>query len=162
MTLRTGSSFVSQTASKRVSGLNPLTGSPAHPFTKNGFTLLEVILSAAIITAGFVFILQAIGRQINAVSIADDKIQTALFLKEKISQTEAELLKKGKIIPGLRKGDVIKNGKTYKWTLSINEDEQFKNLHEIKAVCSWQKFGRQKSSALASRLYIPKKDKNAQ
>jgi type II secretion system protein I len=127
-----------------------------------GFTLVEVILSVAIVTTGLIFILQAIGKEINVVSIADDKIQTALFLRQKINEVEKDLAAKEKITSISQTGEVVKNGKLYQWTLSICENKQFKNLYEIKAVCSWQKFGREKTSVLQTRFYKTEKEGDEQ
>ena len=123
-----------------------------------GFTLVEVLLSVAIVTAGLIFILQAMGKEINVVSIADDKIETALFLRHKISEAEKDLAAKAKITPVSQTGEMLKNGKSYQWALSIDENGQLKNLYNIRAVCLWQKFGMEKINAIETRFYKMEKE----
>ena len=113
-----------------------------------GFTLVEVVLSVAIVAVGLVFILQAIGKEINVVSIADDKIETALFLRQKTNEVEKELIAIKEIAPISQTGETVNNGKSYQWALSVSQDKQFENLYEIKTVCSWQKFGRERTNTL--------------
>ena len=127
-----------------------------------GFTLVEVILSAAIVTAGLVFVIQAMGKQINVVSVSDDKIETALFLKEKTNELIRDLSKKEDISPFSQTGEVVKNGRTYKWFLDVGKDADYKGLYDISLKCSWNKFGKERESALETRLYKAEKGEDEQ
>jgi type II secretion system protein I len=126
--------------------------------THSAFTLVEVILSAAIVTAGLVFVIQAMGKQINVVSVSDDKIETALFLKEKTNELIQDLSKKENISPFSQTGEVVKNGRTYKWFLDVGKNADYKGLYDIILKCSWNKFGKERESALETRIYKAEKE----
>ena len=154
--LRTGNNLVRGLAGWRVGGFNRQTRKPAN--RQSAFTLVEVILSVAIVTAGLVFVLQAMGKQINIVSLSDDKIETALFLKEKTGETMRDLLKKEKISPFSQAGEAVKNGRTYKWVLNVNKNVDYEGLYDINLKCSWSKFGKGRESVLETRLYKAEKE----
>jgi type II secretion system protein I len=154
---QTGSDLVSGLAGLRVCGLNRLTGKPANRQTKKGFTLVEVILTIAIVVMGLVFILQALGKEVNVVSLADDRIETALFLRQKLEEVKKELEAKDKIVPMSQSGETVQNGKRYAWQLEVRENALLKNLYEIRLVCIWKKFAKDNVSILATYVYKAEK-----
>ena len=118
-----------------------------------GFTLVEVILTIAIVVMGLVFILQALGKEVSVVSLADDRIETALFLQQKLGEVKKELETKDKIVPMSQAGETVQNGKRYTWQLEIRENGLLKNLYEIRLACVWKKFAKDNISVLATYVY---------
>lgn len=109
----------------------------------NGFTLVEALLSVVIIAVGTIFILQAFGQEVTAAGIARDNVKATLFLKEKMSEVEGEILRTGNLINFSRGGQFSEAGeKDFSWTLSFLPSKLNEGLTEVWLSCFWKSRGK--------------------
>ncbi len=112
----------------------------------NGFSLLELIISVAILSIGITVILQALAFSsrmaglscdiTDVVFLAEDKIQELEF-KEKQDLIQEELISD-------------RNGK-FDWEYGINLDPAL-NLYKLNLKVNWQKLGRKEELNLNTYL----------
>lgn len=121
------------------------TGDPSYVLCRpsSGFTLVEALLSVIIIAVGTIFILQAFGQELTAAGISRDNIEAVVFLKEKMTEIEGEILRAGNPVNFPREGRFSGSGeKDFSWTLSFVPSELNEGLAQIYLSCFWKSRGK--------------------
>lgn len=73
-------------------------GNNAKRTTYNGFTLIEVMISIAILSIGLVFILQGLNRSLGVIKIAENNFEAIAVAKEKMAEVILENKEKQKSV----------------------------------------------------------------
>ncbi|MEI8349092.1 MAG: hypothetical protein WCI77_02965 [Candidatus Omnitrophota bacterium] len=133
-----------------------------HIRHKRTFTLVEALLSVAIVAAGLIGIMQALMKEVSALSNIEERIESARILQEKFGEVTKELLKATQIAPVSRENEIVCGPRRYKMQLYVDQKSPIKYLYEIQLVCSWQKFAREQKNTLVTFLYKPIQSKNEQ
>ena len=127
MILEIGSSVVSRLAGKRV---NRLTGKPADRLTKNGFTLIEVMLAVTILAIGIVGVIRAYTTAVNGLKAAECSIEEACLLKEKMAEVIEEYIQNPGVSQGTENGEFVDDYAGYDWEKDITVAEF--NMEDLK------------------------------
>ena len=123
-----------------------------------GFTLLEVMVAAAVLALGAVLIYQAFFLSLDIYTYCDDYLSLASFSDEKIWELQNELSRAG---PGAGiqmplSGTLKRAAQTFAWELSYSQAQQ-QNLYQVDLVITWKEGARNlKLVRDAYALYSPK------
>lgn len=98
----------------------------------NGFTLLEAIVSVAIMAVGLVAIIEAYGTSMR-LSLQDEYLTTATLLA---SGKMEEVLKEPYITPGEDEGDFGPEFEAFRWRVEI-ADSDIQGLETITVTVTW-------------------------
>ena len=90
------------------------------PWKKQGFLLLEVLVSVVIISVGLIFIVRSFSSATRAVDISGRYLKLASLIEQKLWDLEA----KGSIAKGTYKGD-FKDEQAYKWEYKADALKDF-------------------------------------
>ena len=109
--------------------------------TKAGFTLIEVMVTVAILSLGTVFISQSnlttmnvYGRYINRIAIQN-------WAEEKIWETKQMILESDAPETGQHSGTIQESGRTYDWQLDV-EPNDTNDVYGITLDMSWPESGK--------------------
>lgn len=106
---------------------------PRRGPTRRGFTLLEVIVSMAVLAIGLVAVLEAYGAA-SRVSLQDEFLTTATFLA---AGKMEEVLKEPYITTGSDEGDFGEEFPDFTWTADIT-DSEMEGLAVVTVTVEWE------------------------
>lgn len=120
--------------------------SRAEGNTQYGFTLIEIMVSVAILSLGLVLILQGFAHCLNILRISEDNLKAGLMAENKIAEGEiAAKENRGGWKNGLR--DEFQYGNiSYVWNIDVESvkweleeiPKSFEDLKEVRASLFWQ------------------------
>lgn len=113
-----------------------------------GFTLIEIIVTLAIISLGLPVLLQSFSNAANAQKNAEDKTTSLYLLKTRMAQIEIQ----GYPDIGQEEGDFGENS-PYRWRTEVHdvESEDFQDgLRAVTVTITWQERGREKSISMST------------
>jgi len=114
---------------------------------RQGFTLLEVIVSLAIMGVGLVAVLEAFSAGLR-LSLQDEFLTTATFLA---AGKMEEVMKETYITPGTDEGDFGDEFPDFTWTVEIT-DSQIEELELVTVVVYWEVANRADQLMLTTAL----------
>lgn len=85
-----------------------------------GFTLVEIVVSVAILSFGVVVLFEAFFICLDVFTYSLRSMNVQRWVHEKIWETEDELTRLGMLERGERKGSFTEEGKKFDWTMSVN------------------------------------------
>ncbi len=114
---------------------------------KQGFTLIEIMVSVAILSIGLVLILQGLTHSLNILRISQDNLKATLLAENKMAELEIKV-KEGKevFLEDLDEEfefedmDCVWGIKFSPVELEIEEtfDRKYEDLNEVEAILSWK------------------------
>jgi len=110
-----------------------------------GFTLLEAIVSVAIMAIGLVAVIEAYGAAMR-LSLQDEYLSTGTFLARGKME---EVLKETAIAPGEDDGDFGEEFPDYSWTVEI-ADSEIEGLEIVTVTVTWNVAGVEDELVLTS------------
>jgi len=120
-----------------------------------GFTLIEIMISIAILSLGLILILQGLTQCLNILRISQNNLETSLLAEDKMAEMEIAVNQDtdnfSKDISGESKSGNIE----FKWQIRLNPDTEYENLYEVLATVNWVEGRRRGSSILNAYLMIP-------
>lgn len=112
--------------------------------TKKGFTLLEIMLSVAILSIGLTLILQGFAHLLNILRISEDNLKASFMIENKLAEAQIQARQDwDAFVAGLDEDFKFEDIK-YEWKLEVNpveweiEDVELEDLNEVKATLSWE------------------------
>jgi len=114
---------------------------------RSGFTLLEVIVSLAIMGVGIVAVLEAYGAAMR-LSLQDEFLTTATFLASGKMQ---EVMKEPYITAGTDEGDFGEEFEDFRWTVEI-ADSDIEGLELVTVTVYWEAAEREDYLVLTTAL----------
>jgi prepilin-type N-terminal cleavage/methylation domain-containing protein len=117
-----------------------------------GFSLLELVITVAILAVGIVAILQALTYSIKVTGTACDTVR-AVFLAEDLAQ-ELEFKEKNNLLDKVSSdhGEVDK----FKWNYDLSVNPGQNVLYDLELAVSWQRLNRSEKVELFTWLYPQK------
>ena len=110
-----------------------------RPLTpERGFTLVEVMLTIAILGIGIIGILRAYSAAITALEVSQYSMDAAGLLKERVAEFEQKCIEEDGLLPGIDKGEFEDRYKGFKWESEVNtldlvvEKDLKEYLNEVK------------------------------
>lgn len=119
--------------------------------THKGFTLIEIMVTTAILAFGIVMIYEAFFISLDSFNYCLNHLDAQLWLDEKIWQAQDSLRQNGILNPGQMRGEFMNRNKRFSWDMSYDLIEQLEkfNLYRLNLVISWQE-GKRKINLLRS------------
>ena len=102
-----------------------------------GFILLEVVVSVAILAGGLIFVLRSFTGSLKAMTTSQNYMRACLLLEDKMWELEQAARSEGGIVPGEYDGTLLSGNKSFEWHLQVDKLEDI-NLGEVNLRVSWQ------------------------
>lgn len=103
-----------------------------------GFTLIEVMISVAILSIGLVLILQGSTNLLNILRISENNLKVTLMAENKMAEAEISIKENRNIFLKDLNEEFQFDNVQLKWEVSITLDEENENLNKVEAVMFWQ------------------------
>ena len=121
----------------------------------SGFTLVEIMISIAILSMGLILILQGFTNSLNILRIAEHNLETSLLAEEKMVEMEINV-KQDKPIPDkYLSGESQSDNIGFQWQIAIAADKEYEDLNKVLTTVSWQEGRRKGGSVFSTYLIIP-------
>jgi prepilin-type N-terminal cleavage/methylation domain-containing protein len=121
---------------------------------KRGLTLVEVLVSVVILTAGLTMILKSFFAAAAAADTAQNRIQALSFLEERANDLRRAKLSGGKLDRQPLSGQARLNNREFTWQAALNpfslDANHTQNLTEVNFQINWQEAGRAKNAGLSA------------
>ena len=119
-----------------------------------GFTLVEVMVTTAILAFGIVVIYEALLISLNVFSSYSHHLNVQHWMNEKIWQTKDLLARQENIMADEMAGQMISENKPLDWLMAVNVLDAQQGLYQLDLTLSWQEAGR-RVSILRSAYALP-------
>jgi len=102
-----------------------------------GFTLVEVMVSVAILSLGIILIYESFFTSLAAYQQYSHYLEVLPWMNEKIWQAEEAIIRFGEINFIENKGEFIQGGKIFTWSLFQDLVDEKEGLYRIDFLISW-------------------------
>jgi len=120
-----------------------------------GFTLIEIMISIAILSVGLILILQGFTRCLNILRISQNNLETSLLAEEKMAEFEiAAKQDKGAFFKDTS-GESQSGNIEFKWQIRLSPDNEYEDLNEVLTTVYWKEGRRSGASVFSTYLIIP-------
>jgi prepilin-type N-terminal cleavage/methylation domain-containing protein len=110
-----------------------------NPKSQAGFTLIEVLLAAVILSVGLVVIFEVFLSSLDVVSLFDNRLNANWFLNEKIWQLQSDFDRQsGMFIPLNQSGVVKINKNDFQWQIDLEIVDAYQELYKATLEMSWK------------------------
>ena len=103
-----------------------------------GFTLVEVIMTGAILAFGIVSIYEALFVSVDTHSYYVHFLSTQDWISEKIWEVQSKLINSGVIDEERTSGQIVRNHKTYDWHMVVSSMDETQGLYQVSVTLSWR------------------------
>lgn len=121
---------------------------------KKGFTLVEVIMTGAILAFGIVSIYEAFFISVDTYSYYTHYLNTHDWIGEKIWEVQSELINSGVAEEGHVSGQIVRDHKTYDWLMAVALVDEAQGLYRVKVTLSWKE-GNKKINTTRETYLLP-------
>ena len=104
--------------------------------TKRGFTLIEIMLTVAILSFGLVIILQSFATALDGLKRTRGVSVASSLLEEKMEELTEKAKEEEGMVEGPLSGEFDQEYKGYKWNVSVNPGADA-DLNELELTVSW-------------------------
>lgn len=104
--------------------------------TKKGFTLIEVMVAAAILSVGIVLVQQGFLRSATLLAKLSRTLEARQWADEKVWEVKENLFYSQDPSPGEGSGSFESNGRKYSWTAQA-EPLSLADLYAVRVVVQW-------------------------
>jgi prepilin-type N-terminal cleavage/methylation domain-containing protein len=122
---------------------------------KKGFTLIEIMVSIAILSMGLILILQGFTYSINIFNIAQSNLEAVLLAEENMVKFEMGSKRVGDSSYKDTSGNTKLNNMNFAWDIRMSPQEEYEDLYKISSIISWNRGQNRGSTPLVSYLRIP-------
>jgi prepilin-type N-terminal cleavage/methylation domain-containing protein len=112
------------------------------PVRQAGFTLIEVMVSVAILAFGITAIYEAILTSLNIFGSYTKYLNTQAWINEQIWEAQDRVNHSRIVIVGENKGVIRLNNKDHEWTMQIDPLDMDAGLYALNIRLAWQEGGR--------------------
>ena len=120
-----------------------------------GFTLIEIMLSIAILSIGLIFVLQGLTQCLSILRIAQDNLETSLLAEDKTAELEISSKQQNGDFFKATSGELQSGNIAFTWQIRLTPDTDYEDLQEVLTTVSWQEGIRKGSSVFSTYLIIP-------
>jgi prepilin-type N-terminal cleavage/methylation domain-containing protein len=120
-----------------------------------GFTLIEIMISIAILSLGLILILQGLTQCLNILRISQNNLETSLLAEEKMAEMEIAVKQDKEMFSKDTSGESQSGNIEFNWHVRLNPDMQYEDLYEVLTTVNWTEGRRKGSSIFNSYLMIP-------
>ena len=120
-----------------------------------GFTLIEIMISVAILSFGMILILQGFTHSLNILRISQNNLQATLLAEEKMAQIQIDAKKSQYGFLADSNGESKIDNIEFRWQTSITPDEEYEDLNELLTTVSWKEGKREGMVPVITYLRTP-------
>ena len=118
-----------------------------------GLTLIEVLVSVAILSAGAVVLTQSLANAAHAQAIAESRMQAYLLAASKLGELEL-IAARGEVVPAQAEGTIRVGGEAFGWSISASApDEALAQAVTLRI--SWHHGSREHAQQLETMVRLP-------
>jgi len=128
---------------------------PIYTAKSKGFTLIELIMTVAILSFGIVAIYEALFVSIDVYGYYTRYLGTHDWVNEKIWNIQAELMTAKTLDDVETSGQIVRNHKTFDWHLVVRQLDAQQNLYQVDLTLTWQEGDRRISTTRTAYLIPP-------
>lgn len=121
---------------------------------KKGFTLIEVVMTGAILAFGIVSIFEAFFISVDTYSYYTHYLNTQDWISEKIWEVQSKLINSGEVEVERTSGQIVRDHKTYDWIMVVDLLDETQGLYKVKVTLSWNE-GNKKINATRETYLLP-------
>ena len=103
-----------------------------------GFTLIEVLITVAILSLGIVMLYQAFFICMDAVMHCSNRLEAQFLMGEKLWTAQKDLTSLGTLPEGEKRGALAGRSKNFNWKMLVNSIPESEDLYKINLNFSWQ------------------------
>ena len=120
-----------------------------------GFTLVEVMMTVAILAFGIVSIYEALFVSMDTHGYYVHYMSTQEWIDEKIWDVQSELINSGTLIEEETSGQIMRDHKMYDWLMAISSMDETQGLYHIRVTLSWREGDKKVNTARETYLLSP-------
>jgi prepilin-type N-terminal cleavage/methylation domain-containing protein len=120
----------------------------SYKLNKKGFSLLELIVSMAILSVGIIMVLQALSFSVRVTGLSGDIIRAVFLAQDKIQELEFKE-RQGLIKQEPAEAEGKQEKFQWNYQLALNPDL---NLYQLNFLVSWQRANRKEEIAVNTYL----------
>ncbi|MFH0738721.1 MAG: prepilin-type N-terminal cleavage/methylation domain-containing protein [Candidatus Omnitrophota bacterium] len=107
-----------------------------------GFTLVEVMVTAAVLSLGATLLYQAFFTSLNIFEYCVDYLRVSSLVDEKIWEAQDELRRRGPSAGIDSSGEFVNKARNFPWNLNYGAIDEKNGLYRIDFNLSWKSVGR--------------------
>lgn len=123
-----------------------------------GFTLVEVVLSLVILTAGIAAVYRPLISGMSSMNYLGQRMEAEQILVQKIWEFDLQANTMGGLLQKTNRDVVTSRTKTYTVKLSAEPHPAFQQLQTVEGTVFWQAGNRSRSLRRTAYIWIPEKD----
>lgn len=120
-----------------------------------GFTLIEIMVSIAILSVGLILILQGLTHCLSILRISQDNLETSLLAEDKMAELELAIKQDPGSFLKYTSGTSQSGNIEFKWRIRLTPDSEYEDLHKALTTVNWQEGVRSGSSIYSTYFIIP-------
>lgn len=121
---------------------------------KRGFTLVEIMISIAILSIGLILVLQGFSYALNILRISQDNLETSLLAQEKMAELEINSKQsKGMFLKDIS-GDSQSDNIEFRWQIRLTPDTEYEDLYAVMTTVNWKEGRRSGASIFNTYMTI--------
>lgn len=119
-----------------------------------GFTLVEVMMTVAILAFGIVSIYEALFVSMDTHGYYVHYMSTQDWMSEKIWEAQSDLINSGVLNEGETSGQIVRDHKKFDWLMTVSALDSTQGLYRVQVILSWQE-GSRKVNATREAYLLP-------
>ncbi len=104
---------------------------------RRGFTLVELMVTVAILSFGIVTIYEAFFISMDTYGYYTNYLETQDWINEQIARKRRELTEAKALEPGEMSGQIVRNNKTFHWLVTVSFINEDQSLYKVDVMLSW-------------------------
>ena len=120
----------------------------------SGLTLIEVLVSVAILSMGAVVVMQALARTAQAQALAEDRAQAYIVGASKMAEAELSTLA-GTALPEHEDGHVRVSEQAFEWSINTVLEAEDPSLQLVMFAVTWQRGQYTYQQAVSTLVRLP-------
>jgi len=120
----------------------------------NGFTLIEIMVSIAILSIGLIVILQGFTSSLNTLGVCRNNLEASLFAEERMADLEIDIKQNKYVFTRELSGSEQKGNLGFQWRIAMTPEIQQEELNRVLTTVSWQEGKRKGVNSLDTFLVI--------
>jgi len=120
--------------------------------SKRGFTLVEIMVTVAILAFGIVSIYEAFFISIDTYGYYRHYLSTQDWISEKIWEVQKDLIDNQEIISNETYGQIVRDHKKFDWVMTVTLLDETEGLYRVKVKLSWHEGDKLVSTAREAYL----------